>query len=67
MGFTLAREVNFDKLLLNLKAKLVSWTKMKIIKVGEALDLNQIFSTSIWYIMACWNLTFKCATKLMVW
>jgi hypothetical protein len=24
MGFTLAREVNFDKLLLNLKAKLVS-------------------------------------------
>jgi hypothetical protein len=46
MDYKFPIEANFDKLMLYLKTKLISWSNKKVSLVSCVLDVNQIFLSS---------------------
>ncbi len=55
MGFHLPPEVNFGKLRLALKNKLINWSNNRLSLAGRILVANQVLLASMWYIAASWN------------
>jgi hypothetical protein len=55
IGFHLPYEVNFDKMMLALKGKLINWSHNQLSLAGRTLVANQVLLASIWYLAACWN------------
>jgi hypothetical protein len=55
VGFHLPPEVNFDKMMLALKGKLINWSNNMLLLTGRILVANQVLFASIWYLAACWN------------
>jgi hypothetical protein len=47
--------VNFEKMMLSLKGKLISWSNNKLSLAGRILVANQVLLASMWYIAASWN------------
>lgn len=55
VGSHLPTEVNFDKMMLALKNKLIAWSHNLLSLAGWILVANQVFLASMWYLVACWN------------
>ncbi len=55
VGFHLPPEVNFGKLRLALKNKLINWNNNRLSLAGRILVANQVLLASMWYIAASWN------------
>jgi hypothetical protein len=55
VGFHLPPEVNFGKLRLALKNKLINWSNNRLSLAGRILVANQVLLASMWYIAASWN------------
>jgi hypothetical protein len=55
VGFRLPPEVNFDKMLSNLKNKLINWSTCHLSLAGRILVANQMLLVSMWYLAASWN------------
>lgn len=55
IGFRLPIEANFEKLMLTLKRKMITWGKCNLSLVGRILVANQVLLSSMWYMAACWN------------
>ncbi len=55
VGSHLPSEANFDKMMLTLKGKLISWSHNKLSLRGRILVANQVLLASMWYIAASWN------------
>ncbi len=55
VGFRLATEANFDKMMATLKGKLISWSQSNLSLMGRILVANQVLLASMWYLAACWN------------
>jgi hypothetical protein len=55
IGFRLPTEANFEKLMLALKGKMITWGKCNLFLVGRILVANQVLFSSMWYLAACWN------------
>ncbi len=55
VGFHLPPEVNFDKLLLALKGKLINWSTFRLSLAERILVANQVLLASMWYLVASWN------------
>jgi hypothetical protein len=55
IGFHLPSEANFDKMMLALKSKLITWSHNKLSLAGRILVANQVLLASTWYLAACWN------------
>jgi hypothetical protein len=55
VGFRLPLEVNFDKMLSNLKNKLINWSTCHLSLAGRILVVNQALLASMWYLAASWN------------
>jgi len=55
VGFHLPSEANFDKMMLALKSKLITWSHNKLSLAGRILVANHVLLASTWYLAACWN------------
>jgi len=55
VGFHLPTEANFDKLMVALKSKLLTWSHNLLSLAGRILVANQVLLASMWYLAACWN------------
>jgi hypothetical protein len=55
VGFHLPFEANFDKMMIALKSKLITWSHNKLSLAGRILVANQVLLASTWYLAACWN------------
>ncbi len=55
VGFHLPFEANYDKMMLALKSKLITWSHNKLSLAGRILVANQVLLASTWYLAACWN------------
>jgi hypothetical protein len=55
VGFHLPSEANFDKMMLALKSKLITWSHNKLSLMGRILVANQVLLASTWYLATCWN------------
>jgi hypothetical protein len=55
IGFRLPIEANFEKLMLALKGKIITWGKCNLFLAGRILVTNQVLLSSMWYLVACWN------------
>ncbi len=55
VGSHLPLEANFEKMMVSLKGKLISWSNNKLSLVGRILVANQVLLASMWYIAASWN------------
>ncbi len=55
VGHHLPTEANFDKMMIALKSKLVSWSHNNLSLAGRILVANQVLLASLWYLVACWN------------
>ncbi len=55
VGFHLPFEVNFDKMMLALKGKLINWSHNKLSLASRILVANQVLLALMWYLATCWN------------
>jgi hypothetical protein len=55
IGFRLPIEANFEKLMFNLKGKMITLGKCNLSLAGRILVANQVLLSSMWYLAACWN------------
>jgi hypothetical protein len=55
VGFHLPPETNFEKMMLALKSKLITWSNNRLSLSGRILVANQVLFASTWYLAACWN------------
>jgi len=47
---------NFDKLMAYLEVKLITWGNNKLLFISMVLVSNAMVLTSMWCLIACWNL-----------
>ncbi len=55
VGSHLPPAANFEKMMVSLKGKLVSWSNNRLSLAGRILVANQVLLASMWYIAASWN------------
>ncbi len=55
VGFHLPFEANFNKMMLALKNKLITWSHNKLSLAGRILVANQVLFAPTWYLATCWN------------
>ncbi len=55
VGFHLPTDANFDRMMLALKGKLITWSHNNLSLTGRILVANQVLLTSMWYLAASWN------------
>ncbi len=55
VGFHLLLEANFDKMMLALKSKLITWSHNFLSLAGRILVANQVLLAFMSYLAACWN------------
>jgi hypothetical protein len=55
VGSHLHPEVNFEKMKLSLKSKLISWSNNRLSMASRILVANQVLLASMWYITTFWN------------
>jgi len=55
VGTYLPPEANFDRMMLALKSKLITWSHNLLSLAGRILVANQVLLASMWYLVACWN------------
>ncbi len=55
VGSHLPSKANFDKMMIALKSKLISWSHNNLSLAGRIMVANQVLLASLWYIVACWN------------
>jgi hypothetical protein len=55
VGSHLPLEANFEKMMLSLKGKFISWSNNRLSLASRILVANQVLLTSMWYIAASWN------------
>jgi hypothetical protein len=55
IGFWLPIDANFEKLMFNLKGKMITWGKCNLSLASRILVANQVLLSSMWYLAACWN------------
>jgi hypothetical protein len=53
IGFRLPTEANFDKFMLSLKGKLITWGHHNLSLAGRILVANQVLLALMWYVAAC--------------
>jgi hypothetical protein len=56
--------MNFEKMMLSFKGKLISWSNNKLSLAGRILVANQVLLASMWYIAASWNLSPMMCSKV---
>jgi hypothetical protein len=64
IGFRLPTEANFDKMMVALKIKLISWNHNNLLLAGRILVANQVILASMWYLAACWNPNLKMCSQV---
>jgi hypothetical protein len=57
-------KANFEKLMLILKGKMITWGKCNLSLVNRILVANQILLSSMWYLVACWNRNSKMCNQI---
>jgi hypothetical protein len=60
----LPTEANFEKLMLTLKGKMITWGKCNLSFISRILVANQILLSSMWYLVACWNCNLKMCNQI---
>jgi hypothetical protein len=55
VGFHFPLEVNFERLMVAFKSKLIAWSHNLLSLAGRILVANQVLLASMWYLAACWN------------
>jgi hypothetical protein len=55
VGHHLPTEANFDKMMIALKSKFISWSHNNLSLAGRILVANQVLLASLWYLATCWN------------
>jgi hypothetical protein len=55
VGSHLHPEAYFEKMMLSLKSKLISWNNNRLSLAGRILVANKVLLVSMWYIAASWN------------
>jgi len=64
VGFHLPQEANFDRLMIALKSKLITWSHNLLSLAGRILVANQVLLSSMWYLAACWNPNPRITTQI---
>ncbi len=64
VGFHLPPETNFDKMMLALKNKLITWSNNRLSLAGKILVANQVLLASTWYLATCWNPNLRICTQV---
>ncbi len=64
MGFHLPQEANFDRLMIALKSKLITWSHNLLSLARRILVANQVLLSSMWYLAACWNPNPRITTQI---